>query len=179
MVLQVGGRRPELKCGTANKRQKPAKLSTGIEIQVRGYVGNGERVWVNTTTGEFGGRADLRPTLLQPACNSATPANGVRRRSGLRPRRLLTPHLDSGPETHAASPMKAVGGVAPTYDALGSSPCEGRGVPTGRADPKQPSPAFAGAELRDRRSEEHTSELQSLMRISYAVFCLKKKKTNT
>src|SRR3546814_4124674 len=29
-----------------------------------------------------------------------------------------------------------------------------------------------------RRSEEHTSELQSLMRISYAVFCLKKKKTN-
>src|SRR3546814_8359497 len=29
---------------------------------------------------------------------------------------------------------------------------------------------------RHRRSEEHTSELQSLMRISYAVFCLKKKK---
>src|SRR3546814_5276460 len=30
----------------------------------------------------------------------------------------------------------------------------------------------------DGRSEEHTSELQSLMRISYAVFCLKKKKYN-
>src|SRR3546814_1903499 len=30
-----------------------------------------------------------------------------------------------------------------------------------------------------RRSEEHTSELQSLMRISYAVFCLKKKKKHT
>src|SRR3546814_1069397 len=30
-----------------------------------------------------------------------------------------------------------------------------------------------------RRSEEHTSELQSLMRISYAVFCLKKKTENT
>src|SRR3546814_2381883 len=29
-----------------------------------------------------------------------------------------------------------------------------------------------------RRSEEHTSELQSLMRISYAVFCLKKKKSH-
>src|SRR3546814_6984636 len=29
------------------------------------------------------------------------------------------------------------------------------------------------------RSEEHTSELQSLMRISYAVFCLKKKQTQT
>src|SRR3546814_6981342 len=32
---------------------------------------------------------------------------------------------------------------------------------------------------RCRRSEEHTSELQSLMRISYAVFCLKKKKNTT
>src|SRR3546814_1020162 len=32
---------------------------------------------------------------------------------------------------------------------------------------------------RRHRSEEHTSELQSLMRISYAVFCLKKKKTTT
>src|SRR3546814_3781592 len=31
------------------------------------------------------------------------------------------------------------------------------------------------AAVLDRRSEEHTSELQSLMRISYAVFCLKKK----
>src|SRR3546814_8843075 len=31
----------------------------------------------------------------------------------------------------------------------------------------------------DARSEEHTSELQSLMRISYAVFCLKKKQTKT
>src|SRR3546814_3598417 len=35
-------------------------------------------------------------------------------------------------------------------------------------------PEAGGA--RARRSEEHTSELQSLMRISYAVFCLKKKK---
>src|SRR3546814_4070001 len=31
----------------------------------------------------------------------------------------------------------------------------------------------------EHRSEEHTSELQSLMRISYAVFCLKKKNTNS
>src|SRR3546814_4006721 len=44
----------------------------------------------------------------------------------------------------------------------------------------------AGTDVRPRhpgvrrgpRSEEHTSELQSLMRISYAGFCLKKKKTN-
>src|SRR3546814_7775811 len=33
--------------------------------------------------------------------------------------------------------------------------------------------------IRPLRSEEHTSELQSLMRISYAVFCLKKKKNKT
>src|SRR3546814_7929183 len=42
---------------------------------------------------------------------------------------------------------------------------------------------FIAAQDRIARSEEHTSELQSLMRISYAVFCLKKKKnkktTNT
>src|SRR3546814_5633566 len=45
-------------------------------------------------------------------------------------------------------------------------------------------PRLVDAALDDRylallvRSEEHTSELQSLMRISYAVFCLNKKKTN-
>src|SRR3546814_9013303 len=38
---------------------------------------------------------------------------------------------------------------------------------------------MAADEMRDLRSEEHTSELQSLMRISYAVFCLKKKKHTT
>src|SRR3546814_5233353 len=37
----------------------------------------------------------------------------------------------------------------------------------------------AHAAHRANRSEEHTSELQSLMRISYAVFCLKKKKTDS
>src|SRR3546814_6965886 len=40
-------------------------------------------------------------------------------------------------------------------------------------------PAAATAHGTVRRSEEHTSELQSLMRISYAVFCLKKKKNTT
>src|SRR3546814_5308727 len=38
--------------------------------------------------------------------------------------------------------------------------------------------AIAAHNLVRPRSEEHTSELQSLMRISYAVFCLKKKLTN-
>src|SRR3546814_8699881 len=44
----------------------------------------------------------------------------------------------------------------------------------GLVEPAAGSIRFSGCE----RSEEHTSELQSLMRISYAVFCLKKKKKN-
>src|SRR3546814_2541342 len=47
-----------------------------------------------------------------------------------------------------------------------------------RADQgSQPLHHDGGRPAPDVRSEEHTSELQSLMRISYAVFCLKKKKT--
>src|SRR3546814_3509828 len=45
--------------------------------------------------------------------------------------------------------------------------------------PQSCKPRFVNrSQLALIRSEEHTSELQSLMRISYAVFCLKKKKTN-
>src|SRR3546814_9053047 len=40
----------------------------------------------------------------------------------------------------------------------------------------QPQIAYTLQHANAERSEEHTSELQSLMRISYAVFCLKKKK---
>src|SRR3546814_4672835 len=42
--------------------------------------------------------------------------------------------------------------------------------------PAPPAPAIIS--FGSPRSEEHTSELQSLMRISYAVFCLKKKQNN-
>src|SRR3546814_1566325 len=45
-------------------------------------------------------------------------------------------------------------------------------VPTGVAEPRNMPMVLVA------RSEEHTSELQSLMRISYAVFCLKKKTTH-
>lgn len=55
--LEVIETPPELKGGTATKRPKPAKLSTGIEIMVPEYIGSGEKVLVSTTTGEFGGRA--------------------------------------------------------------------------------------------------------------------------
>src|SRR3546814_8669712 len=50
-------------------------------------------------------------------------------------------------------------------------------VPTTVADMQAYYDEIAATELA-ARSEEHTSELQSLMRISYAVFCLTKKKRN-
>src|SRR3546814_1276786 len=53
-----------------------------------------------------------------------------------------------------------------------------RPLPDGRSQNAPGTPIFLAnyAEGRNSRSEEHTSELQSLMRISNAVFCLKKKK---
>ena len=57
VTLEVVDTPPELKGGTATKRPKPAKLNTGIEIQVPEYVSNGEKVLVSTVTGEFAGRA--------------------------------------------------------------------------------------------------------------------------
>src|SRR3546814_5345508 len=48
-----------------------------------------------------------------------------------------------------------------------------------RSLPTAPLIASHGGLSLRQRSEEHTSELQSLMRISYAVFCLKKKKQTT
>lgn len=57
VVMEVVDTPPELKGASATKRSKPAKLSTGLEIQVPEYIVNGEKVWVNTETGEFSGRA--------------------------------------------------------------------------------------------------------------------------
>ena len=57
VALTVVDTAPELKGASATKRTKPAKLDTGIEIQVPEYIRTGEKVWVNTLTGEFAGRA--------------------------------------------------------------------------------------------------------------------------
>lgn len=57
VILQVVETPPELKGGTATKRPKPARLNTGIEIQVPEYISNGEKIHVSTITGEFAGRA--------------------------------------------------------------------------------------------------------------------------
>src|SRR3546814_12641631 len=67
------------------------------------------------------------------------------------------------------------------YTTLFRSPgCRGRPRWSARSPPPGRAPRRRCRDRRRRclpgRSEEHTSELQSLMRISYAVFCLKKKK---
>src|SRR3546814_10493646 len=87
--------------------------------------------------------------------------------------RFDQPHHDDVAKGEDAPPAAADQGVAPFIVI----------VEIGRqaADRHQPVAAalvesHEQSEAGDPRSEEHTSELQSLMRISYAVFCLKKKK---
>src|SRR3546814_8385434 len=69
------------------------------------------------------------------------------------------------------------------YSGLPTGSCSGtlrerRQVPVPEGIPRLFVPSRTRKEMPHERSEEHTSELQSLMRISYAVFCLKKKETN-
>src|SRR3546814_6365231 len=77
---------------------------------------------------------------------------------------------DRGTGSSRRDPGVATGGTPVVYrrSCRGSQTpqTQGKGRPQARRDAGQ-------------RSEEHTSELQSLMRISYAVFCLKKKTTTT
>jgi elongation factor P len=57
VALTVVDTAPELKGASATKRTKPARLDTGIEIQVPEYITTGEKILVSTATGEFAGRA--------------------------------------------------------------------------------------------------------------------------
>src|SRR3546814_9084833 len=68
------------------------------------------------------------------------------------------------PPDHAGMPHRRHSGPTPT--------CSARACPSGAR-------CWAKPMSTRRRSEEHTSELQSLMSISSAVFCLKKKNLNT
>src|SRR3546814_10626834 len=83
-----------------------------------------------------------------------------------------------GPPRRAAPPVSDL--IAGLYCAFGvTSALEAR-PRTGRGQKVESSPTggrMAMMAYLSARSEEHTSELQSLMRISYAVFCLKKKNT--
>src|SRR3546814_8840177 len=104
------------------------------------------------------------------------------------PLRLHTFGMAASREHRVSTVMQQLG--QPLYEALGVAGDELfvddyaalQGTMAYRAVEQMLFPAAAGeaapgTQPLDRsRSEEHTSELQSLMRISYAVFCLKKKK---
>src|SRR3546814_6215984 len=80
-----------------------------------------------------------------------------------------------------------LGGTATALPSVRTADIQARRARSGRAATAAPPgsrPCRSGSPLQGvspdrRRSEEHTSELQSLMRTSYAVFCLKKKKSHT
>src|SRR3546814_6557537 len=88
------------------------------------------------------------------------------------------------PQDTRARPRRDTGGARPVGPRLARRQPPQRRRPDRRRDREQPvqyhgrfaARASYPANPRPDRSEEHTSELQSLMRISYAVFCLKKKK---
>src|SRR3546814_9469434 len=85
---------------------------------------------------------------------------------------------------HEARPRKAYGQTRPAYSRRAHKPGKRQGCSIGFPDGSVRNPYHRRRprplpKARPPRSEEHTSELQSLMRISYAVFCLKKKKIIT
>src|SRR3546814_10741603 len=92
------------------------------------------------------------------ACDTSGGAYGA-------PRRQLPDRAALGDE-HGGCRFVGSGTVECDIDALAVEQ-KGSGADIGRIEPEA---------CLERRSEEHTSELQSLMSISYAVFCLKKKK---
>src|SRR3546814_3224763 len=105
-------------------------------------------------------------------------------RRGQRPHPLAQPrrhhHRALDPCAHAPCPIHAAARLS--AETFASNHCR-TGTSAGCARSRSSSPHMRGWNWRypglPSRSEEHTSELQSLMRISYAVFCLKKKKKKT
>src|SRR3546814_16755774 len=74
-------------------------------------------------------------------------------------------------------PQRAVGNLRGQIDVVGPIVERVEELGVGLPGPRKALVQCGAGDVLDR-SEEHTSELQSLMRISYAVFCLKKKKNN-
>src|SRR3546814_1049192 len=99
-------------------------------------------------------RVAQRRRHIRTSVAVAADAQALRRTSGFRIERLVDHGRATGSQLHAAKRLRI-------------ERCLRRHLQRHRL-------ALDGA-----RSEEHTSELQSLMRISYAVFCLKKKNTQT
>src|SRR3546814_8535715 len=104
----------------------------------------------------------LRTAVLAGAAAIATAGTAI---AAANHNRVMTIDLPDG----SLARIEYQGDVAPKVTVEPAM----RFAPVRFADPAITAPLA----LFDRRSEEQTSELQSLMRISYAVFCLKKKKT--
>src|SRR3546814_2280433 len=96
---------------------------------------------------------------------------------GIMRTRILSPKIRKGriPKWNAALP-ETIRSAAQSAIAL---PASFSAAPVASAAASAPFETALPALSIAVRSEEHTSELQSLMRISYAVFCLKKKKKKT
>src|SRR3546814_5818247 len=93
----------------------------------------------------------FRPSAFAPAPSAVAPSASANAPS---PSDVLLWPLD-----HAFQP------IAVAYSPVAHAPLPNAAEPV----------PLASVEISPKRSEEHTSEIQSLMRISYAVFCLKKK----
>src|SRR3546814_9903208 len=119
-------------------------------------------------------RRDTAPCSPRP-CPSSSVAAGA----GWRPRRR---------SRRGSGRAERTGGLASGISRLAAFTHSARSPPARAAGPRASNTARSQnrarsprrrTRCRSRRSEEHTSELQSLMRISYAGFCLKKKNKNT
>src|SRR3546814_7418217 len=93
---------------------------------------------------------------------------------------LVSTPCASGSRSHGAdvAPLPCANGYPLAEGSCRTGTADRQGWLTGETDHwcKTSASATSAGRLPPSRSEEHTSELQSLMRISYAVFCLKKKK---
>src|SRR3546814_10777283 len=92
------------------------------------------------------------------------------------PRSTLTDTLFPSPTLFRASRLAGQRSRAAPRGRARGDPVGRPAAPAARLPDRRHRVAAAPRSGRRARSEEHTSELQSLMRISYAVFCLKKKK---
>src|SRR3546814_1324610 len=114
------------------------------------------------------------------ACSSDLRGSSVRRPR--EPARRAGRSCEFRPSLWSAAPR--TGGPAPSAPYIGGNAARFKGAKSRRSIwGRERSVAYRSntsqrlrTDQKERRSEEHTSELQSLMRISYAVFCLKKKK---
>src|SRR3546814_5126161 len=104
------------------------------------------------------------PIVTRPTAPSAVPSPSTRP--------AATPTRTEADSAASATPS-VIGGE----DSILARIIAGIHVPETELGAAAPAPGEA-VPAAAPRSEEHTSELQSLMRISYAVFCLKKKKKN-